>query len=342
MSGILTYSGIVTKARAMESHLLSREDYEKISLMESVTDLLSFLKEKEGYKTLFEGKEENAFHRSEIEEILIHSIYEDYAKLYRFADKEQRSILEIYLWRIEADLLKECIHRIAGERPLYLVPAIANSLQTHSGVDTEALKQATTLTDFADALRGSDYGKIFRDMEDMENASLDEMGGKLDIYCFTRIWNAIQSDFKGKNKKALMDVYGRQIDLLNLMWIYRTKRYYSDTRIKKEPNIIPVCYRIKKTQLQALVNSLSVEEFLHILKKTCYAGIGDGYEIEGFYNKSIDRAYRESQNKYPYSMSPVYGFLYRKRREIDRLTTALECIRYKLEPGETLQYILQG
>jgi V/A-type H+-transporting ATPase subunit C len=43
--------------------------------------------------------------------------------------------------------------------------------------------------------------------------------------------------------------------------------------------------------------------------------------------------------KYPNSMAPVDYYLYLKEMEIDKLTTVLECIRYKLEPTDTLKYV---
>jgi vacuolar-type H+-ATPase subunit C/Vma6 len=40
-------------------------------------------------------------------------------------------------------------------------------------------------------------------------------------------------------------------------------------------------------------------------------------------------------------MSGAYRFLYQKTREIARLTTALECIRYQLEDSLAMEYIMQ-
>ena len=45
--------------------------------------------------------------------------------------------------------------------------------------------------------------------------------------------------------------------------------------------------------------------------------------------------------KYPSSIATVYSYLHLKEVELSRLTTALECIRYGLEPQEKLGYILR-
>ena len=41
----------------------------------------------------------------------------------------------------------------------------------------------------------------------------------------------------------------------------------------------------------------------------------------------------------PYSVASIYTYLYLKEEEIDKLTTALECIRYGLPRSETLAYM---
>ena len=35
----------------------------------------------------------------------------------------------------------------------------------------------------------------------------------------------------------------------------------------------------------------------------------------------------------------IYSYLYHKEHEVDRLTTAVECVRYGLSPAETMDYI---
>ena len=45
ISNLLSYSGIVTKTRAMESHLLTISDYEKIANLTTVSDFVVFLRE---------------------------------------------------------------------------------------------------------------------------------------------------------------------------------------------------------------------------------------------------------------------------------------------------------
>lgn len=55
MSGLLSYSGLTTKIRAMQSHLLNDQNFREIVELESVPQAVSYLKQHKGYEDLFEA-----------------------------------------------------------------------------------------------------------------------------------------------------------------------------------------------------------------------------------------------------------------------------------------------
>ena len=70
MSGLLSYSGLTTKIRAMQSHLLNDQNFREIVELESVPQAVSYLKQHKGYEDLFEGYNEADLHRGQIEKML--------------------------------------------------------------------------------------------------------------------------------------------------------------------------------------------------------------------------------------------------------------------------------
>ena len=64
--GLLEYSGLVTKTKAMRARLLGADDYTAISEYESVTDFIAFLREQPAYAPVFERHGEVA-HRGQVE-----------------------------------------------------------------------------------------------------------------------------------------------------------------------------------------------------------------------------------------------------------------------------------
>ena len=59
-------------------------------------------------------------------------------------------------------------------------------------------------------------------------------------------------------------------------------------------------------------------------------------EIEAAYQKYLYKVYQTQARQNPMSIIPVEYFLYLKEREIDKLTTALECVRYHLPAEKSL------
>ena len=92
--GLLEYSGLVTKTKAMRARLLGADDYTAISEYESVTDFIAFLREQPAYAPVFERHGEVA-HRGQVEAVIRDSLYMDYCKLYRFSGK--RILLNVVL-----------------------------------------------------------------------------------------------------------------------------------------------------------------------------------------------------------------------------------------------------
>ena len=105
----MAYSGIVTKIRAMQAKLLTKEDFETIASMKSTLEIVAFLKEHTAYKEFLDLMDESLYHRGNIEKILYQSLYSDYTKLFQFGGIEQKKFLKFYLKRYEVDLINYCL-----------------------------------------------------------------------------------------------------------------------------------------------------------------------------------------------------------------------------------------
>ena len=55
-SGVLAYSGLVTKTKAMHGKLLTSQELAALTEYESVEEFISFLREHSGYAPVFAGK----------------------------------------------------------------------------------------------------------------------------------------------------------------------------------------------------------------------------------------------------------------------------------------------
>ena len=101
MGNLLAYSGIVTKLRAMEAKLLKPENFEEIASLQSVPDVVNYLRENSSYAYVLDLLDESRLHRGDIEKILTRQLYHEYSKIYRFCGLKQREFLSLYVKRYD-------------------------------------------------------------------------------------------------------------------------------------------------------------------------------------------------------------------------------------------------
>ena len=106
--------------------------------------------------------------------------------------------------------------------------------------------------------------------------------------------------------------------------------------------LIPIHYKVHVDQIKELVETASLEEFMNVLEKTSYArhyNFRQNLTIEQMYADCLHHLYIIDRRRDPYSIAAINTYLFLKEEELKKLTTAMECIRYSLSPGETLAYV---
>ncbi len=346
MGNILTYSGIVTKLRAMEARLLDDEQFEEIYTIRSVPELASYLIEHSSYQNVLENMDPAMLHRGNIEKVLILSLYEDYMKIYRFCGLEQRKFLKLYLKRYEVDLINYCLRIVINH---YQEPFDLNNkkpfFDKYSQLSIEKLITSRTTDQLIDNLKGTEYYEPLRKLRDARAVNLFDYDLALNLYYFTAMWQSRRKLLHKKELELFTRDCGSKIDLLNIQWIYRSKKHFQLAPADIYSLLIPIHYRISTDEIKAMVESATMEELYAVLLKTPYVkqtGQIDQKEHltpEQMYADCLYHLYTVDRRRNPYSIASINTYLFLKEEELKKLTTAMECIRYGLTPGETSGYV---
>ena len=343
MSGLLSYSGLTTKIRAMQSHLLNDQNFREIVELESVPQAVSYLKQQKPYADLFDGYEESELHRGQIEKMLRLTVYRDFSKLYRFSNKEQRRFLELYFKRYEVSIIKECLNTIFDHRDVVLNFSIYESFfNRHSQLDIHLLSGSRTVQELIENLKGTEYYEPLSRLITIEQPTLFDYEMTLDLYYFSQLWKDRSKIVTKKDLEELTVAWGSKFDMLNLQWIYRSKRYYHMTSAEIYALLIPVEYRLKKETIRALVEAENMSVFSQVLSQTYYAKKYDSFNadtLESMYAAIMKHILSSESRRDPYSVATIYSYLYHKEHEVDRLIIALECVRYHISAEEAMKHI---
>ena len=182
MGNVMAYSGIVTKVRAIQAKLLTKEDFDNIAAMKSVLDIISFLKGKPAYSELLNQMDESLYHRGNIEKILYQSLYNDYTRLFRFGGIEQKKFLKLYLKRYEVDVINYCLRIVFNH---YDKPFDLNYkkefFDRYSQISIDRLITSQNIDELVDNLKDTEYYTPLKRLRDSGAATLFDYDLALDL-----------------------------------------------------------------------------------------------------------------------------------------------------------------
>jgi len=343
MGSLLSYSGLSTKIRAMQSKLMSEQQYKEIAQLGSVIQIVAYLKKQPGFSDLWADLDENSLHRGDVEKLLVHTIHQNFTKLYRFANPEQRRFMALYFKRYEISVLKDCLRKVFDEGKAQLdLSLFQDFFDRHSKMDLEKLTSSSTVEELVNNLQGSEYYHPLKKLGTDYQPRIFDYGMALDQYYFANIWSVKEKLFKRRDLEEITKAYGNKFDMLNLQWIFRSKKYYHMDPADIYALLIPVHYRLSKNDIASLVEAPDEAEFRKILDTTYYKKRFPELSpenLEELYTLSLKTILETEARKYPHSVIMIYSYLYHKEHEVDRLTTAVECVRYGLSAAEILDYI---
>lgn len=344
MGSIFKYSGLTTKVRAMRAGLIKREQYEKMAQFATVAEMVELLKRTRGYREIFKGIEAADIHRGDMEMLLLCSKYRDYEKIYRFANMEQRKYMNLHFLKYEIDILKQAIVHAINPEHTEAVNGVDEILGKYSRMDIKAVCEANTVEDIIEATKETIFHDTLAIVWEFEEPTEFDYEIALDLFFFSYVWKKRKKIYKGDELKSISINIGTEADILNIMWIHRTKRYYNLSPEQIYAMVIPVYYKLKREHIKKMVEAGEESDFFQALSETYYGRIVDeeafrrgraGRIFEAYLKRCYSKLFRLD----PYSLSAVNVYLKDKEAEIKKLITVAECIRYQYPLTEIVKQI---
>ncbi len=334
MGSLKQYSGLTTKVKAMRSRLISNEEYEKIIDFETIPEIAEYLKNRGGFEKVLENADITNIHRETVEYAVLYSGYNDFRKLYKFANLEQRKYLKFYFIIYEIGMIKRAIRKSSTEYITKEQNAFLNGIfEKYSTVKFEELFKAMNINDIISQLKGTIYYEPLKMVQDVGRTAIYDYELALDMFYFRYVWKKRKLNFEGTELKSISDSIGSEVDVLNITWIYRAKKFYKMKQSEIAAIIIPVYHRIKKEQILKLIETNNPDELISEIGKTAYGKyftkeVFDEMGIDKVCKKIVARVYNKYYRTEPYSMAVMSSYLREKREETNKLITIVECVRY--------------
>lgn len=340
----LQTNSIVAKARAILGRCLTAEDYKQLINRRSVVEVASYLKGTERFRKALANVNEQSMHRGQIENILNRDVFENYERLVKYEPIESKSFYKFILRRQEIAQIMNAIMYINAGQPDHFLASFPAFLMQHASFSLIELAKARDFEQLLAVLAGTPYAKIIeryapKQNSTGENAKINFTDCEVALYA--TYYQSLLQDAKDQLSKSaakeMETTILRSVDFRNLITIFRMRVTFGKSPELIRKRIIPLSYKITKSQLEGLLKQNTADEMTTEMVKLAYFRTAPKLDWG-----SIERTMKEQAHSYYITLvrmsvnAPVvmYSLMQLLEQEKQNVTIIIEGIRYGLAPAE--------
>ncbi|MCL2859168.1 MAG: V-type ATPase subunit [Oscillospiraceae bacterium] len=140
-----------------------------------------------------------------------------------------------------------------------------------------------------------------------------------------------------------IDIVGLRADILNILSIYRAKKYYHLNKDETKQKLIPIKFRLSKEIINKMCEQTDISDLLHIIDSTNYGRIfivENEDLIEKRANEHLYKYYKEQLRQGKQTLSTILAYIYLRKIEIRNIINIIEGARYKVELNKTKEKLV--
>jgi len=338
VTSIGTYGFINAKVRAMRSFLLDKSDYQALTKAENIDELF-FILSKTQYKNIIEKLEsrepalvEQAFFLGGIEQLKL---------VEKSSRGNVRKIILSLFDRYEGERLK-IILRCWHKKDEKIIELYRSKIIYDFPVD--AIISASDITEVVTLLKGTPFYNILAKEIPayLEHKTLFPLELAIDKDYFTRFWKITES-LSRKDKLIVKRLVGLEVDIRNLNWMTRFKKYYDISSTDIIEMLLPYGYRIKSGEIQDVMAGGNAKKLLAKIVGSAAVFLPEEEQGEEASLELMERILYEvllaeakrAFGQFPFTIGAVIGYFILIQIEVKNIKTLIEAKIYGLSPDET-------
>lgn len=331
------YTAVAAKIKAIEAKCLTENDFEELLQKATVNEIYSYLVNNTAYADVLSGLSPSEIHRTEIEKSLCREMMKEFGRIYSFMDISRKCMLEYWFSHYEIEFLKRGLRHLYNKETndwLEGSTELGEFFAGHTKMNCELIKTAKSIDEFIEACKDTPYGSVLERSKNLESDYFN-IASMMDSYYYTRAWKAKDKYLDGEDRKLFADIFGIEIDMENILCIYRSKKYFNIPSERIVGYLIPVRHRLQPDVLKKMVQAQNAQEVIRLTEETPYKNlfgkVDDGFFPEENMNAIYYKSAKSMLSNKPESMAAIYAYFELKEVEISLVTTIIESIRYGLD-----------
>lgn len=321
------YSNINAKLKGMYSKLPSKNDLYELIKQSDLKSAIYILKNK---IDVLQDINDNA-DRLELEESLDKVFVKDIKKIYRLLNAKDKIVFKQYISKYEIECIKKVLKNIGLESKIDNNLGDIDLWTKNIFIKIDKISEASNIEQFIKIVKKSQYYEAVKECENLiiDNKVIEEIENKLDKQYFEKLYQIAQED-----NEELINIIGTEIDLLNILWIYRMKKYYNLQKENIEKRIIKVNYKLSKEKIQKLINFNSEEEFIELIAETKYREIVK-YDNESDLERNAKiyefKMYKKYFRENKFNLTTIISYMSLEKINIRNIINIIGGIIYNLD-----------
>jgi len=338
------------KAAVCRGQMLVDEDYWALLHCEGVKEIADRLATTPAYAPfLTADRLPRDPHRFDLERVFKEVPVEEALRFVPYLDGPRKDLLTVWIGRREGAQAKRVFRAIRSGREDREALRATLTRIPGSRVPYDRLLAARNFEDIEDLLRGTTFYRALKEPLRrliQDGGSLFSLEMALDVEIERRIGDALAA-LPREDRSALEPLLGYRVDILNLYWVYRAKRYYSMTPEEILNYLMPDRYKVRLPALRALARAETMDAFFEaaagipqgdfLLSAPRDDELGLDRERRRRLRTRAERVFRTGGPGFPTAMA----YLYLKELEAEDLIKIVEDIRYDFDRRRAALYLTQ-
>ena len=341
MHELAAYAFINAKIRAMLSFLISPELFSRILEAEDIYGIMEILKEAPYYKKLIENAGREVTDLRAIERQLIKNDLDIYRRIYRsIPGNIERELVEFFIEKYELEQLKVALRIWHKKMPININDYILGE-KISFDIDYKKIIYAPNIEEIIFLLDNVPYRKpVLMARETFkEKGSIFYIEASLDMDYYRRIFACLDL-LSSRDKDIAKRIIGIQIDIENINWLIRMRKYYNLPAGDMLEWVIPGGSKINKENITKFYATDGLAKIVDSVAFGPYAKIKDLIEenvglIENFLHEVLLKETRRALSGYPFTIGTILSYMILKNSETRNIVSLFYAKSLGLKKEET-------
>lgn len=327
------YPNLNAKLKGMYAKRITKSDLEDLIKQNNLKNAILLLKSK---CDIFKNADEN-IDRLEVESLLERDKINDILKIQKLLDKKDTEIFEIFLLQYEIKCVKSIFRKLfSDDKTDDIIIKNVKMWDETLFKDIKGIETVQNFYEFFEAIKRMKYNKILKKYQEQENINVFEVENDIDKLYFETLYDTVKNEVNSKK------IIGSEIDLLNILWIFRMKKYYQLEDEKINQILIKRYYKLNPNIIKKVIQTNSFEEIKETMKKTVYINV---FTSENDLEENIDKYLYEINKKIfrndMTSIAYVLAYVNMIDYENNDIINTIEGIRYNMDKTEILKRLVR-